>query len=751
MIIAKNVTDRRRQKYVFAQVSDRLKKFMNEFETIECETDFSIDTGADKIYGMTKVDCQIDCAAVQTHIDDFFHDFLKYRVNNNLLLLFNDFYMKIHNKYARIFEDFNEQIDWTDKRSYEAYFNMLQAWFKEEEINLKEEEEKRRKKAAESSDDHDYDDDCMENALPPLRNKTPLETRFEELITILCDDRNYVKDSLNKLHNYVKENKELLARFGKVPSFKEEKNILQTVTFSSGKKDIHSYIEPTFDILRFYWLSLRILTYMRHLYNCNELYAIDIGQLKQQGVYIDDGNDVDFKHFLDRMQKQSLNVANEACQLYMEKHSMNCASVRYLMAYKSDINYQSYIQSNYYELSKTENFNSAAKQILMLWIDNNQIYEIDVDKNYRDLVEAQSKMTGIYSSTLQIELTNQTKYDYREFHAQQEFISFYEKSFHNVVLQWIEGYLTLTNDHMLLQHLHQRFYIDGCHLTPFELQFILLLSAKMQITYRCNIKFLLLLCSSTTQNELVNVILYLFIIYHQAQRLHDMNIYDGLRLIENARFKALFAIKLDEYDKEIDANQIYKLILMLQNSSDNAEQLEKIPLREWIDIANKQKWSQIGSLIKKYGEVGYYLGFLDDRGRNTEERMMREVFDSAQYIPETLIAKISQFIVNNEVHADEDYFEKLRLILESGNDFSDFEITSNKRPYLITREFEQQKFIKYISQQCPDVYETLLPRDEREIDDMINLVTGLHDVTDEAKLARKNEIQKIGIMVKVRI
>jgi hypothetical protein len=34
---------------------------------------------------------------------------------------------------------------------------------------------------------------------------------------------------------------------------------------------------------------------------------------------------------------------------------------------------------------------------------------------------------------------------------------------------------------------------------------------------------------------------------------------------------------------------------------------------------------------------------------------------------------------------------------------------------------------------------------------MINLVTGLHDTTPEAKSARKDEIEKIGTMVKVCI
>ncbi len=733
------MTNRRQQKYAFAKLNGHLKKFIDEFEDVEYNPNLSIDVGANKIYGMKRVDFKINIDTVRKTTREFFRDFTKYRVQQDLLELFNYFFTRIHDKYASIFEDFNEQIDWTDKKSYEAYFNMLQAWLKEE---------KNRKETATTSSD-DKDDERTKKSLPSLRSKTALETRFEELITILQNDRKYVNNSLDELHKHIKANKELTARFGDVPTFEEKKSLKQKITRSSGNQDIYDDIEPTLQIIRFYWLAFRILTYMRHLYNCNELFAIEMKKNEYKGIYTDDGHHIDFENFLERARKQPLDIASEACQLHMQKYRINSAPVRYLMAHKHNINYQSYTQTGYYELSKIENFNSTAKQISLLWIVNYRAYTIDVDKNYRDLIETQTHMTKQYSIDLQTELDCQTKYNYQEFNARQEFLSFYDKSFHNSILQWIEGYYSLTNDHLLLQHLHHRFYIDGCHLTPFELQFILLSSAKMQIKYRCHIHCLLLLCSSTTQNELINVILYMLIVYYRAGRFCNMYIYQGIQLIENTRYKALFAIKLDEYNKEIDLNQIYKLILMLQHTSDGSEQLEKMSLQEWIDIANKQKWSEIGGLIKKYGGVGYYLGFLDDHGRKNEEEMMRDVFNTAQYIPETLIAKISQFIVNNEVCGNQDYFNKLKLLLKSGNDFPNLQVTSNKRPYLITQEFEQQKFIKYISQKCPHVYETLLPSDQRKIDDMINLVTGLHDITPEAKSARKDEIEKIGTMVKV--
>ncbi|CAF3989486.1 unnamed protein product [Adineta steineri] len=723
--IAKDITTRRRQKFAYARFSANLKKFVNDFEKVESVPNLSIDIGAEKLEGVKKANYEVHPDSVTKEINDFFCDFLKYRVQQDLLTLLHDFYKGVNEKYVAMLRSFNEQIDWTDKKSFEAYFNMLQAWHKEDE---------NRKKAMEANTEDD-----MEEVLPKLRDQTTLETQFEVFMTTLHKENKLWADLLNALRHYIKGNKELIARFGEVPVFSEKKSLRQKVTSVFSNKSTSSFIEQSLYVIRLYWLSFRILTYMRHLYNCNELFAIETGKIRHNDVYTDDGNDPAFDHFIHRAQTRSLDVANEACQLYMEKNGMYCASVRYLMAYRCDINYQSYVESGYYELSKKENFNSTAKKIHLLWIDKQKVHRIIVSEDYRDLIQSQIKMMEKYPYTLEIELDTDSERDYRLSSVRQKFTSFYAKPFQNAIMQWIEGYLVVTNDQTFLHHLNNRFYIDGCHLTPFELQFILLSAAKWQTNYRCPIKFLLLISSSVSQGELINIFLYISIIYYQGYRFHDTKIYHGIQLIENVRHKALFAVKLNEYEEPIDTDQMYKLILMLQHSSDGSEQLENMTLYEWIDIANRQKWSEIGVLIKKYGDVGYYLGFLDDHGRTDEEERMRDVFECVQYIPEILIAKISQLIVNGEVNANKDYFNTLLLLLKLGNDFPDLKVISDKRPYLITHELVQQKFMKFIKQRNPGAYLTILPNNKRTVDEMIELVTGLHDATKESKEARKTE------------
>ncbi|CAF4509702.1 unnamed protein product, partial [Didymodactylos carnosus] len=126
---AKDVTIRRRQKYAYAKFSADVQKFVSEFEDIKSDPNLSIDTGAEKIYGVKKVNYEIHPDSVQKKIGDFFRDFTKYRVQHDLLKLLNDFYKRVDKKYVMMFQSFNKQVDWTDKKSFEPYFNMLQATF----------------------------------------------------------------------------------------------------------------------------------------------------------------------------------------------------------------------------------------------------------------------------------------------------------------------------------------------------------------------------------------------------------------------------------------------------------------------------------------------------------------------------------------------------------------------------------------------------------------------------------------------
>lgn len=127
--IAKDVTVRRRQKYAFARLHADLENFVDEFENVKDAPDLSIDAGADKLYGVKKVAYEVQPASVQKEIEDFFREFSKYRVPSDLLELFNDFYKNVDPKYVLLLQELNADVDWSDKNSFQPYFDTLQVTF----------------------------------------------------------------------------------------------------------------------------------------------------------------------------------------------------------------------------------------------------------------------------------------------------------------------------------------------------------------------------------------------------------------------------------------------------------------------------------------------------------------------------------------------------------------------------------------------------------------------------------------------
>lgn len=136
---------------------------------------------------------------------------------------------------------------------------------------------------------------------------------------------------------------------------------------------------------------------------------------------------------------------------------------------------------------------------------------------------------------------------------------------------------------------------------------------------------------------------------------------------------------------------------MLRHAYGESEQLQKIPLTEWMQIANDQRWSEVDVEMKKYGSVGYYLGVLHDRcrpdeeGKVKEEEMMREVFDRVTFIPESMIAFLVQLIATGEVRANDDYFRLLKRFLTLGDDFQPAKVGSSckYRSFYTNRTFNR--------------------------------------------------------------
>ena len=95
-------------------------------------------------------------------------------------------------------------------------------------------------------------------------------------------------------------------------------------------------------------------------------------------------------------------------------------------------------------------------------------------------------------------------------------------------------------------------------------------------------------------------------------------------------------------------------------------------------FAQKQKWSEIGYLLKQYGSIGYYLGVLDNKGFKEEERRMREVISEATIIPEKIIALYTQWIITGEVIGNEKFFNGLKNYFIKANQYPELQRQNNE-------------------------------------------------------------------------
>ena len=253
---------------------------------------------------------------------------------------------------------------------------------------------------------------------------------------------------------------------------------------------------------------------------------------------------------------------------------------------------------------------------------------------------------------------------------------------------------------------------------------------------------MLLLCSTDTQTRLVDFFLYTRIEYQLGKRFDPQSkIFTGIEAIQNTRFKALLAVKMSQYGSGISEDDLYKLILMLQHASNSSEQLVSIALNEWIEIARKQKWSEIGYLLKKYGSVGYYLDVLDNHGLKKEEEKLRKIIDHVKIIPEKLIALYTHWIVTREVEANDQFFDEVQKILTKANHYPGLKQTETHYQLVIS-EIEQTKLINWISsgkiREKSVNYDDFTSKHDRTVDELKEKITGLHDTPEEAKNKRKH-------------
>lgn len=728
---------RRKRKIHSSRLRLNLGMIPLRIDSVQVNPSSLIEPGAEKFVGIeTSALSPLlapyqDEVQVKEFIKLFYSQYLDNDVSPAMLSAFNTYLHVINPIYVPLLEslEMDDPFEKNEKGNSKNYLSSMKNWFSKK-IGSEKKPEQVPSTASKSESPQ------VTNDLESSKSKAD----FENLRKAVNADMNSWAQIIKPVADLISKNAEYTARFGSPPSF-DKKGLIQAAKEQvQSTSEEEKFIKQTRYVIKIYSLAKAILKYNRMLYICNALMLKEQNNF-QEPICFDDGDNYD--KFLSQLSRQPVQSDSDTCENYMKARGLTCSSFRYLLSLYFDVKLCSYKQVSHQTLTLFETMNPTATQPEVLWLkDEGQTSGIKADMNFRTLIGAQKVILTSYQKELNAEVEAYVKMDFTQVENQKKLASYFPEPLRSAVLEWIENYIAITEDQSFLHLLHNRFWIDGCHLSVFEFQFLLSSCAYLQRIYHCDLNYLLLLCSAGTQSELIDFFLYTRIEYHLGKRLDPQSkIFTGIQAVQSTRFKALLAVKMSQYQSSISEDDLYKLILMLQHASNGSEQLTNIALGEWIEIARKQKWSEIGYLLKKYGSIGYYLGVLDNHGFKKEEEKLRQIIDHLKIIPEKLIALYTHWIITREVEANDRFFDQVQKLLTKANNYPGLNQTETHYQ-LVTSEIEQTKLINWIlTGQITEKgvnYEDFTSKQDRTVDELKEKITGLHDTPEEAENRRKN-------------
>ena len=471
------------------------------------------------------------------------------------------------------------------------------------------------------------------------------ESRLDRLENILKKDMQNLEMVFEKFNDVIKADKSkvLLKRFGLMPTSKinkEEQEEQQkesqskatnskseeksTGFFSNWRSHLPGFLQSKHATacftIKFFFQTRSVLTFNRMLYYCNILLNAQILHPGTGKTMVNSAIDVDspdFTNFMKERKVKPLDIESGQCEEFVQTNNTNAAVCRFLLAYQNDFNIRVYQEQRYAVAELKENFNSSGSRRLSLLSYNGTMYSLQADSNYRSMVAARQQWT----KNSQVPLPE--PFSLVELHS---IINYFPKEYTSTAASWIRVFQVMNQPRasVLLSLLKQRFDLDGCQLSIVELQGILSAYSHAAIVCHTDDDFLLKLAAISKQRQILDALLYVRIENALKRRIvkdRANQIIEAIHSIDSPHLKALLATKLN--DAKFDEDILLKVLIMLRYAVDRFQRLEKMTLDEWIDTSQRQKWSAIGTLLKDYGSVGYYLAFLDSRNR-LEEPMLRK-------------------------------------------------------------------------------------------------------------------------------
>ncbi|CAJ0948106.1 unnamed protein product, partial [Mesorhabditis belari] len=592
------------------------------------------------------------------------------------------------------------------------------------------------KKAKEEENDH-VDGETPQ---PPRQNEPLTELteeqrkKFKNIVRGVNSEDNSerINESISLLRDLFKAEPTLAKRYGTLPKLltenpadhqKKGKWATKLMNFVS-QKDSEDEKKLTVFLIKAHFIAQEVLPFHRRLFNCNLLTKADAKELELSD-FVNDLEDKDYSNFVKNLKSHTLDLSKKLCLEEMKRKRNSSSAVLYLKALADKSQITAYKLSGYKRLEECWVFKGSKEtkdqNEERFVISEERAFEIEVDQDYHQFLASQQTIQehfGLVDQKEQIPTTIQ---------------QFFEKELQPIVLEWLETFSAVAKFDQLLNFLATRFFIDGCHLSLFELQFVFSTFTHLTVECRADPKFLLTLLSTVSQTRFVDVFLYIRLCYLYGKKLED-KIWHNLRFISNPRHKIILALKLVEHKNVPSTDTLYKLILMLQHSSTDSQKLENLSMEMWIDIALKQTWAEIGSMMNEFGEAGYYLGVLASKGFTEEQKAMSSVLKSVKFIPEKLLGLFVTWICNGEF--GENSLEAIRELegLKEADDWSDEEKKGDCAK-LLTNEKDQKNFFDHIGGDFLRKHEEM-----RTTESLKHLVVGMHDDAEmNAKVSARVE------------
>ncbi|EYC24685.1 hypothetical protein Y032_0013g2050 [Ancylostoma ceylanicum] len=489
-------------------------------------------------------------------------------------------------------------------------------------------------------------------------------------------------------------------------------------------------------LVHMYFFSRQILEYNLRLFRYHQQYEKNMLTPREWFNGHDD-TILEIEEFISIVKTKGMPENHSDLKKFMLRNGIRCAAYRLFVADVNNVNVRVYCDSGYSKMRLAENFNPSASDVQKLHISNGG-YASSIGHDLTILKLRQTlKSSKLNLCKLDVLIpTSEEDLDLTQFFSQDDAIE-----------EWSSA-LTVSAGPKFLQFFQKLFSLRGCPFSTQEFQFMINTLLELVCNYEMEEEGLIpfILSKDGVIHDVWLALRILTRMKEKAPKIEEL--VEILAVIEDPMLKALFVPKLHEM--ELDRNTLRSLTGMLAHAGNRLEQLERIPLAEWIDIAQCQTWECYAPEFERYGTVGYFFVLLKSTKGSEAEHLRRLVDELAKegavVILEKLISRISFAIASEglllSVKTMNDikklFLEASSIVTEGLADFDTLCKSDHAQKtgsvYLLSDESIQNAGIRKLKDH-PE-WNRVFPQEDRTLDEVVRLTINPQDDEQQRKNRR---------------